>query len=400
MKNNTFGRFIICFIFMLLSGGVFANDIQSIGVPYVQNYPKSSYLSGNQNWSIAKDKNGIMYFGNAEGLLTYDGKYWQQYKMPNRQIVRSVAAGSDGTIYTGSFGEFGYWSYKNKKLSYNSLVKLIPQPYRLTDEIWKIYVDGQRIIFQSFSTIYIYEHKKVVVLKAPNAFLFLHQANKRLFAEVLGKGLFELQGKNFVPLAGSEILGNTGILSILPYKNNSFIIGTSKNGLFIYDGQSFTPLNSPANWFLKTYQLNNGVRILDKYYAYGTILNGLIIIDENGKVVQRINKSSGLQNNTILSLYADNEQNLWAGLDNGIDRVELNSPLYFYFDKAGQFGTVYSSLIVKNKIYLGTNQGLFWSPWIPEDGNLFNSFDFKFDPELSGTGLGPQWNRQPAIVWP
>ena len=110
--------------------------------------------------------------------------------------------------------------------------------------------------------------------------------------------------------------------------------------------------------FLKTYQLNNGVKILNKYYAYGTILNGIIIIDENGNVVQRINKSSGLQNNTILSLYADNEQNLWAGLDNGIDRIELNSPLYFYFDKTGQFGTVYSSLIVKNKIYLGTNQGL------------------------------------------
>ncbi|KQC02685.1 triple tyrosine motif-containing protein [Pedobacter sp. Hv1] len=384
MKNNTFRYFITCFAFLLLSIGLFANDIQSIGVPYVQNYPKSSYLSGNQNWSIAKDKNGLMYFGNAEGLLTYDGKYWQQYKMPNRQIVRSVATGSDGTIYTGSFGEFGYWSYKNKQLTYNSLVKLIPKPYQLSDEIWKIYVDGKRILFQSFSTIYLYENKKVVVLKAPNAFLFLHQANQKLFAEVLGKGLFELKGRNFVPLAGSEILGNTGILSILPYKNNSFIIGTSKNGLFIYDGQSFTPLNSPANWFLKTYQLNNGVRILDKYYAYGTILNGLIIIDENGKVVQRINKSSGLQNNTILSLYADNEQNLWAGLDNGIDRIELNSPLYFYFDKAGQFGTVYSSLIVKNKIYLGTNQGLFWSPWIPENGNLFNSFDFKLIPNSQG----------------
>ena len=67
----------------------------------------------------------------------------------------------------------------------------------------------------------------------------------------------------------------------------------------------------------------------------GQFLNGLIIIDENGRVVQRINKSSGLQNNTILSLYADNEQNLWTGLDNGIDRIELNSPLYFYFDKNG-----------------------------------------------------------------
>lgn len=382
--SNTITYLFVFFAFFFAPKALIANDIQSIGVPYVQNYPKSSYLSGNQNWSIAKDKNGLMYFGNAEGLLTYDGKYWQQYKMPNRQIVRSVATGNDGMVYTGSFGEFGYWSYQNKHLTYTSLVKLIPKPYRLTDEIWKIYVEGKRVIFQSFSTIFIYENKKVAVVKAPNALLFLHQAGGRLFAEVLGKGLFELQGKNLVPLAGAELLGNTGILSILPYKGNSFIIGTSKNGLFIYDGQNFTALNTAANAFLKTFQLNNGVRILNKYYAYGTILNGIIIIDEEGKVVQRINKSSGLQNNTILSLYADNEENLWAGLDNGIDRIELNSPLYFYFDKAGQFGTVYSSLIVKNKIYLGTNQGLFTSPWLPENGNLFNSFDFKLIPNSQG----------------
>lgn len=376
MKNH-FIKFYLFLTALFFANNLKANDIQSIGVPYVQNYPKSAYLSGNQNWSIAKDKNGIMYFGNAEGLLIYDGKYWQQYKMPNRQIVRAVATSNDGKIYTGSFGEFGYWTYQNKRLTYTSLVKLIPKPHKLTNEIWKIYVLDQKVIFQSFSTIYIYEQNKIRVVNAPGTFLFLHQAANRLFAQVLGKGLFELKGKTLTPLTGSELLGNTGVLSILPYKNNCVIIGTSKNGLFIYDGLTFSPLASAANAFLKTYQLNNGAKILNKYYAYGTILNGLIIIDENGNVVQRINKSSGLQNNTVLSLYADNEQNLWAGLDNGIDRVELNSPLYFYFDKAGQFGTVYSSLIVKNKIYLGTNQGLFVSNWLPENGNFFNSFNFK-----------------------
>lgn len=382
MNINILRYFTLFFLYLVvIPSGLNANDIQSIGVPYVQNYPKSSYLSGNQNWSIAKDKNGLMYFGNAQGLLTFDGKYWQQYKMPNRQIVRSVATGDNGLVYSGSFGEFGFWSYQDKKLRYTSLINLIPKPYKITDEIWKIYVDGKRVIFQSFSTIYIYENKKITVVKPPNAFLFTHQVKGRLFAEVLGKGLFELKGKEFVPLSGNEILGNSGVLSILPFKENSFIIGTSKNGLFTYDGKTFSPLISSANSFLKTYQLNNGVKILDKYYAYGTILNGLIIIDESGKVVQRINKSSGLQNNTILSLYADNEQNLWAGLDNGIDRIELNSPLYFYFDKAGQFGTVYSSLIVKNNIYLGTNQGLFVSPWNADRGN---SFDFKLIPNSQG----------------
>ncbi|RZL50019.1 MAG: transcriptional regulator [Pedobacter sp.] len=383
--KNTFTKYLIVFIgFWLCSIQLLANDIQSIGVPYVQNYPKSSYLSGNQNWSIAKDKNGLMYFGNVEGLLTYDGKYWQQYKMPNRQIVRAVATDTNGLIYTGSFGEFGFWSYQNKHLTYKSLINLIPKPYKITDEVWKIYVLGKKVIFQTFSTIYIYEHNKVTVVKATNPFLFVHHAGQKLFAEVLGKGLFELKGNNLVAIPGSEILGTTGILSILPYKENSFLIGTSKNGLFVFDGTKFYPLASAANLFLKTFQLNNGTKILNKYYAYGTILNGLIIIDEDGNVVQRINKSSGLQNNTILSLYTDNEQNLWAGLDNGIDRIELNSPLYFYFDKAGQFGTVYSSLIVKNKIYLGTNQGLFVSPWLPDNGNLFNNFDFRLIPNSQG----------------
>ena len=322
-----------------------------------------------------------MYFGNAQGLLTFDGKYWEQYQMPNKQIVRAVAADDLGKIYTGGFGEFGYWAYKEKRLSYTSLTKLIPKPYTLKDEIWKIYVDGKKVIFQSFSTIFTYENNKISVIKGPSAYLFLHKVDKRFYIEGLGLGLFELTGGKLVPLKNSGTVVPTGILSVLPYKNGSLLIGTSKSGLYVYDGEGYTALNTPANAFLKTYQLNNGTRILNKYYAYGTILNGLIIIDENGNIIQRINKSSGLQNNTVLSIYADNAQNLWLGLDNGIDRIELNASLYFYLDKTGQFGTVYSSLVYKNNIYLGTNQGLFYSAWRP--GNS-NSFDFKLIPNSQG----------------
>ncbi|WP_238533658.1 ligand-binding sensor domain-containing protein [Pedobacter agri] len=376
-------KLVRLFIFLSLTTSlIHAADIKSIGVPYIENYPKSVYASGNQNWSIAKDNKGVMYFGNAEGLLTFDGKYWQKYQMPNRQIVRSVATDQNGKIYTGGFGEFGYWAYLNNKLSYKSLTSLLPKGVKVSDEIWKIYVDRDRVIFQSFSRIFIYKNEKIEIIKAPSSFLFLHKVNNRYLIEVLDKGLFELSGSKLIYIPNSDKLGKQGILSILPYKQNGLIIGTSKNGLFTYDGKNFTPLLTPANNYLKTFQLNNGVKLLDKYYAYGTILNGLIIIDENGTVVQRINKSSGLQNNTVLSIYADNEQNLWTGLDNGIDRIELNSPLYFYFDKTGQFGTVYSSIIFKDKIYLGTNQGLFYSYW--SKNSELVPFNFRLIPNSQG----------------
>ncbi|MCO4294241.1 transcriptional regulator [Solitalea sp. MAHUQ-68] len=360
----------------------YSTTINGIGVPFVENYSKTVYQAGNQNWSVAKSKSGVMFYGNSEGLLSYDGRYWQLYKMPNNVIVRSVA--TDGNkVYAGAFGEFGYWDYNvHGKFSYTSLISLIPKSHPLNGEVWKIYVDASRVIFQTFDCIYIYSKGKISVVDVKEPYLFLLKAGSRYFAQKQANGLYELKGNVLELIKGTESIGHSGVLSVLPFKNQ-ILIGTAKNGLFVYDGTEVKPWITQADNFLKTYQLNNGVVLFDKYVAYGTILNGIVIIDERGNVIQRINKSSGLQNNTVLSLFTDEAQNLWAGLDNGIDRIELNSSLYFYFDKAGQFGTVYSSIIHQNKIYIGTNQGLFYSNW-PVQANVFHAFDFKFIPNSQG----------------
>jgi ligand-binding sensor domain-containing protein len=378
-------HFFVCLLFINVLAAN-AADIKNIGVPYVQNYTKAQYQSGNQNWSVTRDEHGIMYFGNAEGLLAFDGKYWQLYHMPNGLIVRSVAADGKGKVYAGGFGEFGYWE-NNKQgfLKYHSLIGLAPKSNIPNEEIWKIYVDGDKVIFQSFGSIYIYSKGKITVVRAPKPYLFLFKIGSRYFVEQVDAGLFELKNNQLIYVNGSNILGNSGILSILPFRGDKYLIGTAKNGLFIYNGKQITPWNNQANDFLKTYQLNNGAVIPNKYFAFGTILNGIVIVDTAGNVVQHVNKSSGLQNNTVLSLFTDSEQNLWAGLDNGIDRIEVNSPLYFYFDKTGRFGTVYSSIIFNNKIYLGTNQGLFYSDWLPGGSNrLLQTFDFKLIPGSQG----------------
>ncbi len=365
----------------------FSAEIQSFGVPFVQNYPKSIYHSGNQNWSIAKGPRGVMYFGNSEGLLSFDGRYWELYRLPNRQIVRAVATDERGNVYTGGFGEIGYWNYDAAgKFTYTSLVGKIPARHALNDEVWKIYADSGRVIFQSFSRIYIYEGGRIRTIETGSSLLFLHKVGDRFFVEDLEQGLFELAGdrlKKVIPRG--ELKGN--VLSILPYKPGSYIIGTAKSGLFIFDDHGVRPWPNQANELLRKYQLNNGTVIQDRFLAFGTILNGVVILDKQGNLVQRIDKSGGLQNNTVLSLFTDDHQNLWTGLDNGIDRVDINSPLYFYLDKTGRFGTVYSSIIHGNRIYLGTNQGLYYSEW-PRDKGMFKDFDFRL---IDGT-QGQVWN--------
>ncbi|WP_066831775.1 ligand-binding sensor domain-containing protein [Rufibacter ruber] len=374
-------------LFLLLNLGMWwwslpqalAQPSNDFHFPFVQNYPKLNYQAGNQNWAITKGHNNVMYFGNSDGLLAFDGQYWQLNRMPNKVIVRAVAADTAANrIYAGGFGELGYWHYNHQgKFVYQTLTHLLPKASPLKDEIWKIYVEPDRVIFQSFSAIYIYAQGKITVIKGEHTLLFLLKAKGRYFVEVIAKGLYELKQNKLVLVKGSEFLGMSGVLSVLPFSENSFLIGTAKNGVFLLTDATITPWPNAANDFLKANQLNNGVVLQKDYFAFGTILNGIIIVDREGTVINRINKSSGLQNNTVLSLFTDQEQNLWAGLDNGIDRIEINSPFYFYFDKTGKFGTVYSSIIHAGKIYLGTNQGLFYSDWPSNSPQNYQSLDFK-----------------------
>jgi len=58
------------------------------------------------------------------------------------------------------------------------------------------------------------------------------------------------------------------------------------------------------------------------------------IIDLNGEIIQHLNRSKGLQNNTVLSIYQDGYVNLWLGLDNGIAALKISSASSYLPDQA------------------------------------------------------------------
>lgn len=370
-------RIIVIVFVWSCCASVRGQEIQRLGSPLVQHYTKSDYRAGNQNWSVTSGASGIIYAANTEGLLAFDGQYWTLHQLPNKSTVRSVAVDRSGRIYTGGLAEFGYWEDVGYgQMRYHSVSRLLGPDEQVKDEIWKIVIDGSRVLFQSFSTLYSYEDNSLKTVSGMGQpFLFLHQVRDRLFIELLPSGLHEVRGLELVPVAGKDKLGGANILTMLPFSNGQLLIGTAKAGLFLMDSAGqISRWENKANGVLQAWQLNNGLNVLDNYYAFGTILNGVVILDGNGEIVQHLNKEQGLQNNTVLSMSADAQQNIWVGLDNGLDRIEINSPLYFYRDNKGRIGTVYAAKIFNGNIYLGTNQGLFHSPWRETGG--FQSFDF------------------------
>lgn len=103
-----------------------------------------------------------------------------------------------------------------------------------------------------------------------------------------------------------------------------------------------------------------GVLVKDRFIVLNSVLNGIIICDTNGKIIQHINHKKGLQNNTVLTSFIDKSKNIWLGLDNGIAFVNDNSP-FTYFGFSYDISTVYASVVHKGNLYVATNQGVFLS---------------------------------------
>ncbi|MCX6268825.1 MAG: triple tyrosine motif-containing protein [Bacteroidetes bacterium] len=351
----------------------------------VKHYTKQDYHAGSQNWSVDTDQDGNVYLGNNDGLLIFDGTHWTICRNPDQTIVRSVYVAPDKRIYTGSYEEFGYWERdETHELKYHSLKPLLQNIPFHNSEIWKIVQCNEKIYFQSFSSLFVYDHQTVKPIEIPGTVIFLLKARNRLFVQSLAGNLYEIVHDTLQKIEAGNILEGTEVKTILPFTGNSFLIGTTSSGLFIFDGKKITPWKSEANEMLKNCQINNGI-ISGERLFFGTIVKGLFILDMKGKIVNHLHNENALQNNTVLSLCADQNGSVWVGLDRGIDNLSQNALLEIYQEKGEQLGAVYTAALLENTLYVGTNRGIFTYTADPETGM------FKYD-GLLDKSQGQVWD--------
>jgi len=337
-------------------------EVKVIGNPRVKNYDNSIVQAGTQTWMIDIAENSLMYFANNDGVLEFDGVNWRKYPLAGHTVVRSVKAAKDGRIYAGGYDEFGYFEADpSGRLIFNSLEQKLPEHKRDFGDVWKIYELDGNIIFQTFNQLMIFREDTLRIIDAPDMFHFSFLINGILYVNDQSKGLYRLNSNELIKPEGTEKLNGMLIWAMLPV-GDAVLIATSNNGIFLYDNNRLTLWENPSSEILMQKQVFCGIAIDNTTLAFGTIQDGLIICDTSGNLIQHINIDKGLQNNTVLSLQMDLSSNLWLGLDNGIDYVEVNSPLTF-FTTYNNLSSGYAAVIHNDLIYFGTNRGVFYYSW-------------------------------------
>ena len=384
-------KILVCILILLLTQSLHLSaakdstvQMSNSCIPTMKFYDKNDYKGANQSWAIAQNKQGFLYFANNAGLLEFDGCEWELYPTPS--LLRSIAMSDDDVIYGGMWNDFGYWheDKSTRKLVYTSLAKQLNLTFT-DDEIWKIVLFDNTVYFHSFRSIYKYnlQDKSLSIINAPNRFQFLFAVDNRLFVQEKELGLMEVVNNRLIPLPGGEVLTGDCVYGMELLSSNVILIATMDRGLYKLENNRVSSCLFPCNDYLKKNLIFSTATLPDGRLIFGTILNGLLITDSIGNMLMTINKSKGLENNTVLSILRDNADNLWLGLDRGICHLQMNSPAYSFPDTKGTLGSVYQIEEYNGRLYFATNQGLFYCPVNEFSSSLYEP-QFSLMPQTMG----------------
>ncbi len=340
-------------------------------MPFIYNYNEGDYNIGRTVYSILQGNDGIMYFGNDDGVLFYDGHLWRLITLPNNSKVQSMAKAPDGTIYIGGNEEIGYLKANTQgQLKYHSLNHLIPSNIKNFGTVWMSFAHTNEVIFKTVSNLLVYKDGAIENIPASNRFHVAFCVNNTLYVRDHTVGLLQRYPNGKLQLVpGGERFAEDPVYVMLPYTDQTTLIVSRGQGAFIYDGLTMEKWAPALDSFFVNSQVYGGIKLKDNKYVIGTLQNGAVIMDQGGNALQYLNNQTGLNSDIVHSLAVDRDDNLWLGQMNGLSQVILSSPFTVFDARSGLGNPTSSAILFENNLYLGTAQAIYTMPWQAAKGN-------------------------------
>lgn len=111
-------------------------------------------------------------------------------------------------------------------------------------------------------------------------------------------------------------------------------------------------------------KINSAIRVDPNRIALATEKQGVILIDESGRVLKRIDsRHTDMLSNKCYQLMIDQQQSLWIPTDRGIVNLQINAPVTFYDSHRMNDAFVLDVLNLNTSLWMGTSTGMIVFKW-------------------------------------
>jgi len=347
---------ILSFFFITIASAL--GQKQEKGIPKIVNYPPNVYGYEGQNFSIITDDKGVVYTGNLNGILIFDGKSWKFIDMPGGPNLSKT---KKGDIYAGGYNNFGVFKkHNNGTLYFYSLIDKFPKEYQAIGQINYVQAVENDVVFTNNNSLFFWNNNTVYLIDTNNAGYKLYKINKDIFVYKKGKGLFKYVNNGLLEYSKETILTDNDIEIILPYKKK-LLVKLKNKSFFIVDKNCIEEFETSADYFFESTELTAGAKLDDNKYVLGSSKCGIIVITQKGQMLCNINTDGGLYDDNVNAINVDyNEKSVWVALNNGLSRIDMPTAFTFFDKSAGLRNGTYDITRFNNTIFVATGHGIFY----------------------------------------
>ncbi|RXG18024.1 helix-turn-helix and ligand-binding sensor domain-containing protein [Leeuwenhoekiella aestuarii] len=382
-KNSIYLKIIIILLIVPFRGFAQKNDSFEKIIPKITRYTRTDFEADGQFWTMTEDEDGILYFGNNDGILIYDGERWQKVALPNHSTVRSLIKDKNNVIHAGGYNEIGIVKKKSNGtyyyLSQNDDLEIESENL---ENFWQVHEFKNTIIYRSFSELTVLSNKNTSHIKANGNFLHSGIVNTHYYVQDQNTGIFEFDPESFsLQKQFDTSIINSSIVAFLPSKTIDEVLIVTKSGELFLANRSTHQLQFLKSLFSRDEQEQIITATFFKGdYLLGTLSSKILKLNRDFDIEPNHATFDKLSNSTVLAIYPQEKNNrLWVLMNNGIDLVEFDSPVSQLFDNS----SIADMHIYKNILYLATNTGVYYAPFKTEDFTI-KDLRFKKIPDLEG----------------
>src|SRR4249919_2821021 len=327
------------------------------GMPLLRRFSPEDYNATPSHLSLATDKEGRLFVGNAEGVLRYDGETWSLIELPGHQTGREVVAGEDQQIYVGGYDSFGWLQTSpDGETVYHELMDEtgLKGKERNVGNVWQIITTPEGVYFRGEFALHFlsYDHKRVKHWPLQKNQRIIYSQGNQLYARIDGVGFCKFVDGKFVLEPGGELFKEQTLPGVLNRPGWRLLVGAE--GLYRADAQGIRPVFEGAGAEMREAHGYSVLELSDGSFVVGSQRGDLFRFGPDYKLRNHVTLGSF----GINALGTDHEGGLWAATEGDLLRMSLPSPWSFLGAAQGLGGSAFDFDWYEGALWMATSRGL------------------------------------------
>ncbi|HEY1108297.1 MAG TPA: hypothetical protein VGE76_06685, partial [Opitutaceae bacterium] len=341
-----------------------ATNPRLTGTPLLRVWQSEDYKASPLNTRLLIHPDGLIYVANDDGVLEFDGDRWRLLELPRKGAGRALALDRTGRLWVFGHDDAAYFERTERgDFKAVSVIEKLPPEARATGTINRvavtadgIYARGQRrlMLFKPDGSVQTWTGANLAGLVWTLDGVLYADLDRLVRVSPAG-----IEPVSFGPEGDPAKIDAARVFATQRLGAGEALLLTQRGPmLWAGAGAPLRPLSPEAAAAFAEDQASAGAFLADGRLALGTERSGLFIFTREGRLSQRLDRAHGLPGSRINDLALDASGGLWAAMQEGLARIDLEAPFALHGAPQGLGSHARRFTSWHGRLYLSTAEGV------------------------------------------